>query len=250
MRSVTLAAIVVFSIVSVHAGLLVIDTSFSNGTILSASWLQGVAKSNVHYVDGTIYRQNMTIISGPNRCFVYGADGNDRAILIEPQSDDRGPQSPDAVVDCRICGCEDNPGTRFTCTSSGACASCDPCASETCNAGEICVRETCSDSNCICDPIQCSGSVCEEKVSVVSACAQDRCETQTLCIEGACGAECNDDDRSTRNVCDGTLLVKETTTCSKACTSEQARELITDCSQRTCPEGRVPACERGGCTCR
>lgn len=247
MRSLLIAA-AALAILTVQAGLLVTELSPANGTRVSVTWLQGVEQADVRYADGSIYRRNMTLISGPNRCFVYGADGNDRSIVVEPQSDDSGP-ARDATVDCRICGCEEEPGTRFTCTSNGACASCDPCDQDTCSTGEVCIRESCSEYSCACDPIQCEGRTCEQNRTVSGACVADACEKTSRCIEGSCGAECNDGSRTTTRVCIGDVLVAETETCSGSCQAQIERTRIRDCSLERCGPGLEPVCTQGGCAC-
>ena len=245
MRAGILVAALI-AIASVSGGVLLIDSDAPRTTIL---WLQGVERANVYYVNQEVYRHNMTLLTGPNQCFTIGADGNDRAILIEPESDDRGPHQPDAIVDCRVCGCEDEPGTRYTCGSDGRCQSCDPCSTTTCNAGEVCIRNTCTDATCACDPILCSQNACDERVSVVSRCESDRCVSERSCIEGACGSECTSGETKTRVYCEDTILMRELSSCSDTCTLAPRVSVIADCSDMECPIGTMPQCAAGGCRC-
>lgn len=240
--------VAILTIVSVQAGVLVVDTTIESGTLISATWLQGAEKVTVRYTDGSIYRSNMTLISGPNRCFIYGADGNDRAIVIEPQSDDRGPER-DATVDCNVCGCEETSGTRFTCTQSGACVACDPCDSDTCSAGEVCIRESCAEARCACDPIQCGADVCDGRRSTSGSCEQNTCIRESSCIQGRCGAECSEGDETVRTVCVGSELYRESSTCSESCSIASERSFVVDCAERDCAPGRAPTCSAGGCVC-
>ena len=235
-----------FIVVSVQAGVLVIDTEAPQ---IHVGWIQGVERSTVHFTNHEVYRYNMTLMSGPNQCFVIGADGNDRAILIEPESDDIGPFTPDAIVDCRICGCEDSSNTRFTCRSDGRCVACDPCSDLTCGDGEVCIRSTCDTAACSCDPVLCSGRTCEGSVSVTDRCASDRCVTERTCIENECGAQCTSGMRVVRTYCDDDLLMHELTTCTSSCTEHVQTRIEADCSERDCPLGQLPRCTSGGCAC-
>ena len=245
MRLVALT-IVFLAIVSVHAGVLLIE---ADAPRLTVTWLQGVERSTVHYANMEVYRRNMTLMAGPNQCFVIGADGNDRAIYITPESDDIGPRSPDAIVDCRICGCEDQPDTRFTCRSDGRCQPCDPCGAAACSDGEVCIRENCDTATCTCDPVLCSGSTCDERVSITNRCQNERCIVERTCIRGMCGAECTSGLGSERSYCQDDVLMRERTTCTPSCTQRTQTSIIADCSERECPIGTLPRCTSEGCAC-
>jgi hypothetical protein len=244
MRFVSLAIGLVM-IVSVHAGILFVETDAPR---ISASWYQGVERATIYFTNGETYR-TMMVLRGPNQCFTIGADGNDRAILIEPESDDRGPYQPDAIVDCRICGCEDEPGTRFTCASDGRCEACDPCSSTVCDDGELCVRHNCDAAVCTCDPIICSGSTCDERILNENRCEDARCVQERSCVENRCGAECTSGTDTRRTWCEDDILMQEKTTCTSTCLIRTVTRRIEDCSQRDCRIGTLPRCTSEGCSC-
>ena len=204
---------------------------------------------HVHFTNLEIYRYDMMLHTGPNQCFLLGADGNDHAIFITPQSDDSGPHTPDAIVDCRLCGCEQVAGIRFTCEENGRCTPCDPCAQTECRTGEICVRDTCTQTRCVCDALTCSGTTCDERITVANECRSERCVTTRACIEGSCEAECSDGDITVRTYCEESVLMREVVTCGPGCLRSPRTTALEDCSLAQCPLGTIPVCSEGGCRC-
>ena len=241
-----LVVLMLLMIAAAYAGVLFIE---HDAPTIRVTYLQGVERATVYYTNHEVYRYNMTLMSGPNQCFVIGASGNDRAILITSQSDDIGPHRPDAIVDCRICGCEDQPNMRFTCRPDGRCIPCDPCSTTTCNDGEVCVREGCESAICTCDSIRCSGSTCEERVLVANRCKNERCIVERTCVTGACGSECTSGRTTTRDYCDADIHMRERTSCTDQCQSRVETRIIEDCMQQDCPIGTLPRCTSEGCAC-
>lgn len=233
-------ALLLVSVATVHAGVLIVEHFDGNGTRVSAIWEQGAGTTTVRYLDGHVYRQNMTLDSGPNGCFAVGADGNDHAIYLPTTSDAQGPVSPDAIVDCSRCGCEQTPGTRFTCRSDGTCAPCDPCAGNACGNGNSCRRVSCGVKQCACDPVACSGYTCSGAHSLVEGCATGAlCSTTRTCVGGQCGAQCTSGTHTTSApTCSGDDVVTYTQECSDSCGWKTvSRTVVTHCDAG-CANGR------------
>lgn len=234
-------ALLLVSVATVHAGVLIVEHFEGNGTRVTAVWKQGAGTTTVRYLDGRVYERNMTIDSGPNGCFAIGADGNDHAIYLPTTSDASGPVTPDAIVDCQKCGCENTPNTRYRCTNDGSCAACDPCAGDACGTGNTCLRISCSQKQCSCDPVACSGYTCSGTQSLVKGCGTGSlCSTTRTCVAGQCGAQCSTGSQNvTAPTCDGNTLVTYTKTCGSTCGWRTVSRTII----QTCSAG----CSKGAC---
>ncbi|MFT4309761.1 MAG: hypothetical protein ACMXYL_04700 [Candidatus Woesearchaeota archaeon] len=141
---------------------------------------------------------------GPNSCNTGSVNlGNQRAIhcLIGSRA---GYTSGyvDARVNCDQCPCEPVPNTNFECREfgyyEGRCFECDACDPNPCSESwQDCTHLTCDTHSCTCDNIRCGhlgGCASCGSASISYECdSSENCiRTGNVCVEGSCGAECNE----------------------------------------------------------
>jgi len=163
------------------------------GTTFTIFWRQGFGSGMVYFFNGADYGTR-TLNLGPNSCNLAGTVGNSRAIHVSVNADASGPYTPDAVVRCDICGCEDVPNTNFRCrTASGAlqysCEECDACISNPCPSGQTCTHVTCTERTCSgCDSVVCesqttswsSWSSCDAPIAMCGTTSGQERRTRTV----------------------------------------------------------------------
>lgn len=185
----------------VYAGYLTATRTVGDtGTTFTIQWRQGFGSGTVFFQNGAVYGSR-TLNLGPNSCYVAGLPGNNRAIHVNIAADATGPYTPDAVVRCDLCGCEDNPNTNFRCiTTSGTtqyrCVECDACDSNPCtHSWQDCNHVDCTTRTCTCDNVRCSNqggcASCGHASEIYECQSGDCVRTGGGCVAGSCGAQCD-----------------------------------------------------------
>ena len=228
------------SVVIVQAGYLTATREeVADGTRFTIFWRQGCGDNcRVEYLSGGLFGfRNLAL--GPNSCNMGAGAGNTRAIHCLIGSDATGPNTPDAVVNCNRCPCEDSPGTHFNCLASGICDECFPCNTFPCPSGQTCTHVTCTVRTCSgCDSI-----VCESQTTSWGPWSECDAPSGTALPGNSCGPTSGTETRSrTVYSCVGADCVGSTETESRSCSG------YIGCSGRWDCTGSCASYVSGACT--